>query len=133
MGTNIKTVLLLFTTMALGEGREDFKGNVKEIILEMNERIALTEEMTIKNKEEFLELKTKNNQLEESINDLTSTKKELITANEGLLSTIQELKAKDQDLEKEVFILKEAPFFHECGVGSSVSIISETIPYIRGV
>ena len=87
METIIKAVVVLFLFISMGEAVEDLENIVNGMRLEMNERLDLNEKELMMAKKE-----------------LTRTQVEL-----------WELKARDQELEREVFILKNQPFLHVCG------------------
>merc|ERR1712179_726961 len=83
---------------------------MSEMKIEMNEKLAKTEG----------ELAATKNDLAMTKNDLAITKNNLATN-----------KAKTDQLEKEVAILRAPPFLHSCGSNTnSISITNQTIPYI---
>ena len=87
METIIKAVVVLYLCISMGEAVEDLENIVNGMRLEMNERLDLNEKELMMVKKE-----------------LTRTQVEL-----------WELKARDQELEQEVFILKNQPFLNVCG------------------
>ena len=113
------------------EGCEDLENMIKEMDLEMKERLAFTEEMLMKN----------NQDVKERIAELGKTKEELANIREEMIDLksqnvqmafdlkkqmdhhriiIEELVSKGADIKKvesDILSLKEPPFLHDCRVG----------------
>jgi hypothetical protein len=63
METTMNIVLAVLIILTKGEARED----LENVVMEMNERLVLTEEKMMQTEEELLELRTRNIHLEERI------------------------------------------------------------------
>jgi len=140
----IVLVGLIMTSMC--DGCEDLENMIKEMDLEMKERLAFTEEMLMKN----------NQDVKETIAALGKTKEELTNIREEMIDlksqnvqmafdlekqmdhqriTIEELVSKAAVLKKvesDISSLKEPPFLHDCGAhydDHGLSLASGTISY----
>merc|ERR1711892_889469 len=139
MKTAIKIVMVGIFMMTQGEAKDELENIVKEMRMEVNELRSCLEET----KAELVELKTKNMELKERLetaeddltntkDDLTATKDELTATNaklDDLTSFVDDLTSKDNELERDVFIIRNPPFIHSCGSKHDTSIPRQTIPY----
>ena len=135
-----KIVIMVLITLTMGQAKEDLD-TMKEMMAEMNERLdrteaelAITKGALMSNIEE-LERKTEmmaememkmNERLAKSEDDFAITKDELAITKADHTIT----KAKTDELEREVAILKAPPYIHSCGShNGGLSGSSMTIPY----
>ena len=128
-----KIVIMVLITLTMGQAKEDLD-TMKEMMAEMNERLdrteaelAITKGALMSNIEE-LEMKTEMMaEMEMRMNEcLVRTEAELVSSKADHAIT----KAKTDELEREVVILKAPPFIHACGSHyESLSASSGTIPY----
>ena len=115
MATPSKILFLVLFTLSMGEPAEDEIEIMKEMMLEMNEKLARTEE----------DLNFTKNQLAVGLTDLATALNDLATKDD-LATTKTTL----MGLELEVTTVREPPFIHACGSHLVLlSIKSQTIPY----
>ena len=102
------------------EPKNDLESIVKEMMMEMNGRLEMTQAR-------MLVLETKNIHLEE---ELKITNEELADTKVELTATRDDLMSKNHLLERDVSIIRNPPFIHSCGSHyNELSITSQTIPY----
>merc|ERR1711892_429559 len=128
MHSLINIVMLVISMLAVGEAKDDLDNIVKkmkkDMRMEMNAMIGIianTQEELKMTQTEVLELKTKIIKLE----------KHLKNAEDDLAVAINDQTVKNQELERDVTILKEPPFIHACGSTylDNIHVVSQTIPY----
>jgi len=135
-----KIVIMVLITLTMGQAKEDLdtmKEMMAEMKMEMNERLvrteaelAITKDALMSNIEE-LEMKTEmmaemNERLSLAEGKLAKTEDELTATKDECATT----KAKTDELEREVAILRAPPYIHSCG--SHFGVLSGsymTIPY----
>jgi hypothetical protein len=116
MKTAYKIVLVVLVTITMGEAKED----LENILMEMNERIALNEAKLIKNEEEIKRTLIQNQE------DLKKTQEELLE----LTSRNIQLEERLQMAEDDLTATKNPPFFHACGAHyDSIDNTQSTIAY----
>ena len=107
-----KIVIMVLITLTMGQAKDDLeimKEMMAEMKMEMNERLSLAEGKLAKTEDE-----------------LAITKDELAITKDDHAIT----KARTDELEREVAILRSPPYIHSCGSNSGlVSGSSGTIPY----
>merc|ERR1719206_617483 len=130
-----KIVIMVLITLTMGQGKEDLD-TMKELMVEMkmemmtemklemmaemNDRLLRTEGKLAKTEDELAATK----------DELTATKYELVKTKDDLVISKDITKAKTDELEREVAILKAPPYIHSCGSFSGgLSGTSMTIPY----
>jgi len=160
METMIQIFVMALFTLTMGEDKEELN-NMKEMMMEMNQRVLLTEETLKKTQEElkytrsdlakaFADLSITKDELKEAVyelaisknyftnsldqiatkNDLDSTKEDLIEAITELATKDDHLMTKAEELQRDIAILKDSPFFHACGsYNNGLYIRTQTIPY----
>jgi len=133
MKTQDMIVIFVLITLTMGQAKEELeilKEMITELKLEMTERLVHTE----------VELAITKNDLAEALADLATTKVDLesarndVTANHFDLATTKDdlavTKAKTDELQREVAILRSSPFLHTCGSHYDYLVTShQTIPY----
>jgi len=130
MKSTIKTVLVVMIVMTMVEAKSDLENIIHEIRKELNElkgTLVFTMEKLEITEAELLELKTKNNKLEDftkiADNDLNSSITEL-------KASFNDLTSQNQKQDKDISILREPPFIHACGSHyDTLHISSKAIPY----
>ena len=138
-----KIVIMVLITLTMGQAKEDLD-IMKEMMVEMNERLSLAEEKLAKTedelaatKDELAITKAKTVELER---DAVFMKEMMAEMNYCLAKTEDELaiskadnamtKAKTDELEREVTISRAPPYIHSCGSHYDyLSGDSGTIPY----
>ena len=114
-----KCFLLLFLLMSMAETNDDVENIIKEMRIEMNERLTLTEE----------KLQMTQNELLKTKDELFMTRNELLMTQEGVINAKEQMKeqikmaednqkARDvniRDLERDVSFLKDPPWTFACG------------------
>merc|ERR1712098_665850 len=130
MTTLCKIIILVFFTFSGGEITHDIQ-NMKEMMRDMNHRVSKAEEKLAKTEEK---LKATEYQLAEALKSLGAALNELAEAQREtqteLLTTKNDLVAKDKSLDTEITRIRNPPYMHVCGAHyRSVSLVSKTITY----
>jgi len=129
-----KIVIMVLITLTMGQAKEDLD-TMKEMMAEMKKEM-----MAEMKKEMMAELASTKDDLAITKDELAATKDELAITKDELEATKDELamskadntitKARTDELEREVAILRAPPYIHSCGSNSGlVSGSSGTIPY----
>merc|ERR1711874_671147 len=114
MGTPSKILFLVLFTLSMGEPAKDDIKIMKEMMLEMNEKLAVA----------LTDLAATREDLTMALNDL-ATKDDLTATQDDLATTKTAL----MELELEVTRVKEPPYIHACGYQLFSTIKFSTIPY----
>merc|ERR1712013_319481 len=131
-----KIVLMVLITLTMGQAKQDFD-IMKDMMAEMNERLSLAEGKLAKSEDELTAAK---DDLAITKDDLANTKDVLALTKDELAITKDDLavakddlaitKARTDELEREVAIVRAPPYINCCGSHYDVlSASSGTIPY----
>ena len=133
METPCKILILVIFTLTLGEAKDDRDIMIEEIIMELKDGLAATNDKLVATMEELVttnyKLVATNDKLVATKEDLVATKDELACLTNVTMTTKDELKM----LEKEVTIIRDPPNLHMCGSNYEVlsNYNSKTIPYTK--
>merc|ERR1712013_483876 len=124
-----KIVLMVLITLTMGQAKQDFD-TMKDMMAEMNERLSLAEGKLAKPEDELTaakdDLANTKDVLALTKDELAITKDDLAVAKDDLAIT----KARTDELEREVAIVRAPPYINCCGSHYDVlSASSGTIPY----